>query len=329
MDVSYEIGGFFELSMMMNEDAEYHHNAIKLNSGRNALLYILESKQIKKLYAPKFICDSVTDKIHPSIEIQYYSVDKKLEPLLNHNILEDEYLLYVNYYGIHKKNVRSVIEKYQRVIVDNTQAFFERPIGDEPTFYSPRKFFGVPDGAYLYVDETLKRDLDTDFSFDRAEHLLKRVELPADVAYNVFVQNEQKLNNLPLKKMSILTQLLLQNIQYTKAKKIREDNFMFLHGHLKHINQFNLDVSYINGPMVYPLYYEEDGLREYLIQNKIYIPTFWKDALTRVKSQDFEFQLINNVVPLPIDHRYSNSDMSKIVESIYKYISKKRCRVER
>lgn len=35
------------------------------------------------------------------------------------------------------------------IILDNTQSFFQKPISGIDTIYSCRKYFGVPDGAYL------------------------------------------------------------------------------------------------------------------------------------------------------------------------------------
>lgn len=41
-----EIGGFFELELPQKE--EYHSKAIRLNTGRNCLEYILKSNNYKK-----------------------------------------------------------------------------------------------------------------------------------------------------------------------------------------------------------------------------------------------------------------------------------------
>ena len=49
----------------------------------------------------------------------------------------------------------------KNVIIDNVQAYFQRPIEGFDTLYSCRKYFGVPDGAVLYTDleiEPLEKD---------------------------------------------------------------------------------------------------------------------------------------------------------------------------
>ena len=55
------IGGYFQFeessSKMLYEDG------VKLNSGRNALVYLLEARNIKKIMMPKFMCDSCDNVI--------------------------------------------------------------------------------------------------------------------------------------------------------------------------------------------------------------------------------------------------------------------------
>lgn len=322
MGIQREIGGFFDLSLPFNDGAEYHTNALRLNSGRNAFLYILKSKRVKKLYLPLYICDSILDTIDDSfIEIEYYHINENMAPVQEFNLGKNEYLLYVNYFGINRENVYRLLKKYDRVIVDNTQAFYYFPFGNEPTFYSPRKFFGVADGAYLYIDTILKESLEKDYSFDRYEHLLKRVELPANETYNIFIGNEEKLNKLPLKKMSRLTSLFLQNIDYDSFKVVRESNFNYYHTRLRSINKLNIDIRQLNGPMVYPLLCVVDGLKEFLIENKIYIPTYWNDVLKRITQANFEYKMVKYLFPLPIDQRYNSNDLDRIVKLIEKYLS--------
>lgn len=52
-----EIGGYIELDTYTG--AMFHEKAIALNCGRGALEYLCETKMIRKLYLPYFLCDSV------------------------------------------------------------------------------------------------------------------------------------------------------------------------------------------------------------------------------------------------------------------------------
>lgn len=52
-----EIGGYIELDTY--HLPVLHEGAVALNCGRNALAYLLKVRQIKRLWIPYSICDSV------------------------------------------------------------------------------------------------------------------------------------------------------------------------------------------------------------------------------------------------------------------------------
>ena len=55
---------------------------------------------------------------------------------------------------------------------------------------------------------------------------------------------------------------------------------------------------------------------EKLINNKIYVATYWPNVLEQCNQGDIEFKFANNLLPLPIDQRYSIDDMNKIISII-------------
>ena len=54
-----EIGGYLELER--NTGTLLHEGALALNSGRAALAYLIEQKQIRAMALPRFLCDVVLD----------------------------------------------------------------------------------------------------------------------------------------------------------------------------------------------------------------------------------------------------------------------------
>ena len=65
----HEIGGYFGMETLAGET--YHAALIAVNSGRNALLYLLKARNVQKLYIPGFLCDTVyeyTYSIHKSVD---------------------------------------------------------------------------------------------------------------------------------------------------------------------------------------------------------------------------------------------------------------------
>jgi len=311
-----EIGGYFELEHIKNK--HYHDNAKRLNSARYCLQYILQEKKYKKIYIPLYICNSVLQPINTiGLNFEFYSIDKNFMPLLNKKIKEDEVMLYINYFGLKTKCVHTIKRKYKNVIIDNTQAFYSKPINNTDTIYSPRKFFGVSDGGYLYTDLSSDKKIKKDVSYKRYKYLLKRIDLGAEEGYNDFQKNEEELNDQEILEMSNLTSNILSSLDYKKIMNKRNENFKILHNKLKKMNEIEIDESLIdNGPMVYPLLLKNEVIREYLIQNKIYVATYWKDVLKRVNEDSFEYYLTNYLIPLPIDQRYDKEDMQYIAELI-------------
>ena len=170
-----EIGGYFELELAQGD--EYHSEAIKLNSGRSCLLYILRSQKPAKVYVPYYICNSILEPIiSEGIEYEFYNIDLNFEIVIAPMLKSEEKLLYVNYFGLKSDYVQSLVEKYaQALVIDNTQAFFDKQIKGIDTFYSPRKFFGVSDGGYLYTNSELNENLEQDKSIEFSQQLLGRL----------------------------------------------------------------------------------------------------------------------------------------------------------
>ena len=106
---------------------------------------------------PIFMCDSCDGVLKDnSVSVRYYSIGLDFKPV-DTVLAEDEWLYVVNFYGqLSKEYILKLKEQYERVIVDNAQAYFDEPIEGVPTLYTCRKFFGVADGAILYSDEKIE-----------------------------------------------------------------------------------------------------------------------------------------------------------------------------
>lgn len=303
------IGGYFELERVGGE--EYYPDLLKLNTGRNCLEYLLKAGKFRKIYLPKFSCKVLLEPIQKlNLELEYYSVDHNLDPVLTKIPGADEVLLYINYFGIKDARVEQLNLKIENLIVDNSQAFYSFKTSALGTFYSARKFFGVSDGAYLSTNLILNEELKMDFSCNRFGHLLKRFELGAESGYQDFQENSLKLSNQPILQMSELTKSLLSQINYPEAKRIREENFEYLHHQLSQENQLN--ILNVNGPMVYPFYAEDEVLRKELIKNKIFVATYWPNVLQDCPADSLEYNLAKYILPIPIDQRYNQKDMERI-----------------
>lgn len=309
-----EIGGYFGLEQLV--DNEYYKHLLGLNTGRNALLYLVRAKGIKKIFIPFYLCDSVSNMLQQHCcDFEYYQIDEKFNPIFNTKFGQDAYLYIVNYYGqLDNKEIASYQKRYERIIVDNTHAFFQEPIKGVDTIYSCRKFFGVPDGAYLSTDCVLDQDIEVDVSKNRMIHLLGRFEGSASEYYRDFKDSDASFKVEPLKSMSRLTKNILGAIDYEKVIKSRNRNFEYLHDSLGSTNVLDIKIPY--GPFAYP-YYVENGIeiRKRLAEVKIYIPTLWPNVLGDKNS--IESAYTANILPLPCDQRYGVEDMRYIVKELH------------
>jgi len=313
-----EIGGYFGLEQLVSN--EYYKDLIGLNNGRNALLYILKVKNIKKLYIPYYLCDSVSDMLKLyNYDYSYYNIDAEFMPIFNDSLTDNEYLYVVNYYGqLTTDKIINLKQKYKQIIVDNSQAFFQKAIANVDTIYSCRKFFGVPDGAYLSTDAKIKEELMIDISNKRMSHILGRYEGNAFDYYGDFKNNDESLNSEPLKYMSKLTQNILGAIDYERVCKIRNENYAYLKSKLSIHNKIRLITP--DGAFAYPMYMENGiKVRKALIQNKIYIPVLWPNVLVNTPKNSLAYNYAANILPLPCDQRYIVTDIKHIVDSLKKY----------
>lgn len=310
-----EIGGYFGLEQLI--DRPYHINVIELNTARNALIYLVKAKKIKKIFLPYFLCDSVANILKKySINYEYYHIDKDFMPIFNQELHLDEFLYIVNFYGQITDNVIWKFKtEYLNIILDNTQSFFQKPISGVDTIYSCRKYFGVPDGAYLSTDTTLDEKLEEDKSSPRMNHILGRFEGQASTYYNDFKENDESFKMLPLKKMSRLSKNILGAIDYEKVRLRRHQNFLYLHDNLGNSNV--LDIRVPDGPFSYP-FYVKNGIvvRKALAEKKIYIPTLWPNVLRDNKESTTEYDYAANILPIPCDQRYDIKDMKRIIKEL-------------
>ena len=317
-----EIGGFIEIDNHSNNGTLFHTSAIKLNTARNALEYLIRAKNINELYLPKYLCNVVFDVcIKNNVKMVFYKIngfEKNLD--LYKNIApRDSFFYFVNYYGFYDNNfIKKLKNFYPNLIVDNVQAYFQKPVKGVDTIYTCRKFFGVPDGAFLYTDAIIKEKLPISDSTERFKHLYGRRDYSANDFYHEFLNNERYLCGAQLEYMSPATENELNKIDQFQIKKIREQNYKFLRKKLDKYNEISVPKK-INGPFCYPFKFKKaTQLRKALLDDKIYVPVYWPNVL---EEKSIESEFAQNILPLPCDQRYCDEDMDYIAKKILYFIS--------
>lgn len=319
------IGGYFELADY-EEGVFPHKEGILLNTGRNALEYILRSiGDITRIYIPYYTCDVVLEpikKLH--IPSTYYHINARFEIDDEVSPQDGEYIVANNYFGIKDAYIQTLAEKYgDHLIVDCAQAFFAKPISGIKSFYSPRKYLGVADGGIAYlgnVPDGRVQVKQKECTSDHDSHLFKRKQLGAEAGFSDYQENESKLDNQPIRWMSDATKEILNHIDYEKVVAKRREHYNYLHDALRKENNLALpELESFVCPMVYP-FVTKSGVdfRKELISNKIFVARYWPN-IQHLNDFEIEYYLTNSIIPLPCDQRYGIEEMHLVIEQLLSY----------
>ena len=317
------IGGYFELADLVERGEFPHNDGVLLNTGRNALEYILRSiGDVKHIYLPYYTCEVVLEPLKKlNIPYTYYHINTNFEIVDELKPNEGEYIIANNYYGIKDAYIQKLAEKYgDQLIVDYAQALFAKPLPGIKAFYSMRKYVGVADGGVAYLGN-LPDDLveveEMENTDDHDSHLFKRKQFGAEAGFADYQANEKKLDDQPIRLMSFQTKWLLDHIDYENVVARRRENYKFLNEALCGKNELTLsDLDTFACPMVYPFMMETDhDLRKELIDNKVFVAKYWPNV-KRKDGYKKEYNMATNIIPIPCDQRYGFEEMNKIINII-------------
>lgn len=311
-------------------------NAQYFDSGRSALLVLLDNIEYKKVLLPDYICESVR-MCFRECEVFYYHINEDFtidwEDLLM-KCTEKIDIVYLHYfngyigenYSFQELNTLKMKNHFV-IIEDTTHSFFtaSRTIGDY-CICSLRKWFPIPDGGVLYstnklcfgkypcnywAEKKVKAMIEKGAYLAgedvRKEHFLK-----------VFEETELMLDEQTKPYcISRIAVTILQHIDVNTVIVARRRNSDILNKRLPYKNVA------LGGKGQVPLFFtiSEDGrdnLRKYLIDKKIYCPIHWPlyNELEKIEGSVLKH---NCELSIPIDQRYSDEDMEYISAIIADY----------
>lgn len=311
-----EYGGYIPLELNYGKEFYFEYNPMRFNCARSALLHVLKSGKFKKVYLPYYLCESVKVAVERlDIQTEYYNINILLQPEIN-SIEKEAIILITNYFGV-LANKESYTDKYDNVIFDNTQAFFQTPIFKEGVYniYSLRKFVGVCDGAYLIGAHIEHSEYD-EYIPQYADYLTGAIVFGTNQCYAQELENEKQLEQSPVLGISKLSSRIAKSVDYVYVQDKRKQNYEILKTRLSKYNQMNFEWSGEGCPMVYPFLYHDKKMRKKLVDNKIYVPQWWKHVLDIEEANRYERELSEFLLPLPIDQRYSCSDMEDLARIV-------------
>jgi len=312
------IGGFFDLELP-REGEPYHARALAMSSGRACLRRIVERLKPSRVWVPFYICDAVLPAIaHAGAAVEFYDIDEALDPLLPAGQASGDVVMYANYFGVKSAAAATLARSLgPRVIIDDTQAFFQRGYAGSSSFNSARKFFGVPDGAYAYAEGLPATGPPDARATIRYEHLVAGMLGDRERAFRLYRESEQCVTDEPVP-MSPLAARLLAAVDYDNTRRAREQNFARLHAKLGAYNRLRFEPGEMSAPFCYPLLLGTPVPWDELWRREIFAPRLWEDVERRSPQAKFswERQLATQLVALPIDQRYGMEDMDRVIDVV-------------
>lgn len=305
--------------MELNAGASYFQNipqeyVWEVNTGRTAIACALHTLAVSKVFVPYYYCPDIISMLRGlDVQLSFYHIGEDFLPVGLQDE-KDSAVILVNYFGVISQKLLQFSQQFKNVIIDQAHGFFTQPVLREGVMnvYSCRKFLGVCDGAYLIGKNLRRMELQQDVSYERATHLLKSIELGTSGAYAESKHNEQVLGEAP-KQMSLLTKRILSGIDYTSVEEKRKANFRYLHRELKDLQQLKgLEES---AAYMYPLLLDKDIHKE-LVREHIYVPLLWSQLMEPEWDGSLEQKYSACIVPLPMDQRYDESHLEKLVQII-------------
>jgi hypothetical protein len=317
------IGGFFDLEIPPAMQL-HHRDAIALNTGRACLMVCLSHLKPRRAFVPHYTCDATLEPFNLlNIEIEFYNLDSRFEPSEILDIQHDECFLITNYWGLQRDLMERLSVQFgDRLIIDNTHDFYWN---DTPSrswsFTSARKWFGVPDGAFLNIPSNIdSRDLVSDrLPTNQAislQHAVNRSNGQLKLAFEQYQDYERSLDCDPLL-ISEFSKSILSHVDMNSGAEIRRKNFRFLDRHLSSRNQLRALTSQDLTPFVYPFLTKRPIDRTKFHSRDIFVPQLWRDVLKRDNCSCLNSEIWSrDLLPLPVDQRYGVEEMKRIVNVI-------------
>ncbi|WP_312240739.1 hypothetical protein [Pantoea sp.] len=325
--ISRAIGGYFPLELPAAKEHLYP-DTLLFSSARSAWRCLLSHYKPAAVWLPGYICNVMVAVLWElNIQVRFYSLDSHFLPTEDIVLRENELILWVNYFGLHEAQSARMLQRFppQQVIMDHAQAFYSSPKKCLATLYSPRKFFGVPDGGLLATSLDIPLPAtEPRQSLNRTDHLLQRLAWDAEQGFSAYQQAEASFDHAPAAAMSQLTDRLLKSVDYAFCKNRRNENFALLHQRLKQHNAFPLETIRADGALCYPFLTLHPSLKEFLTTQRIYTPVYWRDAAARLSPNDKARPLIDHLIALPIDQRYAGNEMNIIAETIIAFLERQK-----
>lgn len=344
-----EIGSEFWTEIQVGENKEEilreEESTILTLCGRTALEIVIEdiisTHHAESVYMPSYCCHTMIEPFFcHGIKVSFYDVYSTGHGICcDYNDNSCDLVFLIDYFGFSNPDVRDFAAMEQKngkiIIYDSTQSLFNT----SPQCYydykigSFRKWFGVNAGFTekrhpWTIDIQLRKNESfcnlRNHAFDlKAQYMTTCDDSLKPVFLNMFCEAEVLLDNdyhhyAP-------DHQSMEKIKSTNVSIIRNrrrDNAAFLINELKNNNTVSLPYHSISNndcPLFIPVCTDDrDGLKRFLINNKIYCPSHWPVSNLHDLNERTR-ELYDKELSIICDQRYDLEDMRRVVDCIYQY----------
>ncbi len=332
-------------------------NTVSVASGRDALYWIIYSLGLPRgsqVLLPAYLCDAVVKPfLDNGLRVHFYGITSDLQvdsaDLASKLSSEIRILLYIPYFGFPLELPQDVIKSAnpQTIVVeDSTHAFLsspdQLPAHADIRFASLTKMLPVPNGAVTSWADHLSLDLTPPgmrlslgylgaLSSRCLGGVLKALWLrfpwlfPKRMFRLLFFWSAALLDSYPKPaSMASISKHIFESIDLREVVTSRRRNFQYLLAWLEDTNHIRIMYrSLPEGicPLGFPILTENrDGLRRHLISHRVYPPIHWEfpEIISREEFHE-AWSISNHILTIPIDQRYSEEDMARIVDLINRF----------
>ncbi|MCQ4635289.1 DegT/DnrJ/EryC1/StrS family aminotransferase [Anaerovorax odorimutans] len=322
-----------------------------LSSGRAAITYILDSisernPNIEKIaLLPSYTCHTVIEPFFRNqYTVHFIPIHEKMNIYAQELIkiarkTNAKVILLHNYFGFNTllgcDNVLKILRNEGVIIIeDRTQCLYSKfpPLSADYYVGSIRKWIGVPDGGFAmckkgsFTKKPYKSDLKMEStrvaaSIDKYKYLYENIGSKEEYIKKYKTSDNmlaKQKNFYAIGSCSIKMQAALD---YDELTIKRRSNYNVLLSGLRTckavIPIFKVlpeDVT----PLFFPLWISDNrqAFQEKLIQAEIYAPIIWpKSKLISCEYHETE-EMYKHILCIPIDQRYNEEDMNRIVDEI-------------
>lgn len=229
---------------------------------------------------------------------------------------------------IRKSNCKVVLDLTQCVFSTKRYPFISFVVG------SYRKWFPIPDGAFLECNQDVKAPLspDDEYSlftesltaamylrglyFKNKEQLTKRIS----IRLSKYADNIAE-NNIVPHKMSQIAYKLLRKQDFAFNQERRISNYGYLFHNINDgddVRKVCKDLGDVStAPLYFPIYANKrESLQRKLAQEAVYAPIVWPVEDSRVLINSEVEYIYKHLLAIPCDQRYDENDLQRAVNII-------------